>query len=243
MNKSLHTAIRFHDIHLTIDSQEIIKGISGSIPNGKITTFIGPSGAGKTTLLKMCNRLISQTVGDIYIYERNIAHYDPILLRQRVGIALQSAPMIKGTVYDNLNLPKSLQQKKLAKIEAFSILEDVGLDKMFLEKDVSELSGGEKQRVSIARTLLNKNEILLLDEITSALDYTSSKEMEQLIVHINKKYAVTIVWITHNLQQAIQLSDYIWLLVDGTLIEAATPDDLMTSTHPTVQQFLSGGMA
>lgn len=242
MNKSLHTAIHFHDIHLTIDSQDIIKGITGSIPNGKITTFIGPSGAGKTTLLKMCNHLISQTAGDIYIYDQNIEHYDPIILRKRVGIALQSAPMIKGTVYDNLNLSKSLQQKKLSKIEATSILKDVGLDEMFLEKDASELSGGEKQRVSIARTLLNKNEILLLDEITSALDYASSKEMEQLILHINKKYAVTIVWITHNLQQAMQLGDYVWLLVDGSLIEAGTPDDLKTSDNPTVKDFLSGGI-
>lgn len=237
----LKPAIHFQNISLTIDGNLIINNLTGSIPEGKITTFVGPSGAGKTTLLKMCNRLISPTSGSIFIHDKNIEHYNPIHLRQQVGIALQSAPMVRGTVYDNLNLPKKLQQQTLTIAEATSILNDVGLDKTFLEKEANELSGGQKQRVSIARTLVNKNKILLLDEITSALDIASVKEIEQLIVHINNKYAVTIVWITHNLKQAQSIGHYMWFLMDGQLIEGGESSLLEKSTNELIRGFYEGG--
>ncbi|MBQ0140286.1 MAG: phosphate ABC transporter ATP-binding protein [Kurthia sp.] len=232
-------AIQFQDVYLTIQQQQIIKGVSGKIPTGKITTLVGPSGAGKSTLLKMCNRLISQTSGSIYIDNETIEHYNPVQLRQNVGIALQDAPMIKGTVYDNLKLPKVLQKQFLTTADATSILQDVGLDKTFLQKDASNLSGGQKQRVSIARTLINKNKILLLDEITSALDYTSAHEIEQLILKLNQKYGVTIIWITHDLQQALKLSDYIWFLKDGHLIWEGDAEKMKTSNNTYVQNFFT----
>ena len=119
-------------------------------------------------------------------------------LRRHVGIALQSAPMIKGTVFQNLALPLELQGKKLAEQEAIGPLEDVGLEQSFLHHKTDDLSGGQRQKVSIARTLINRSDILLLDEITSALDRTSLHEIEQLIVKINRKYGTTIIWITHN---------------------------------------------
>lgn len=233
-------AIKFEQVSVMLNNQTILKDISGFITKGTITTFVGPSGAGKTTLLKLCNRLISQTSGTIFIDHLNIEAYDAVKLRQAVGIALQSAPMIKGTVYDNLNLPKKLQHKKLSIKEASSILYDVGLDETFLKKDAKKLSGGQKQRVSIARTLINESKILLLDEITSALDPQSVKEIEQLVLHINKKYNVTIIWITHNLKQAMTLGDAMWLLVDGRLIQSGTPAALKNSEQPIVQQFLRG---
>lgn len=239
---SLHTndAIQFNDVSVTLNEQPIIKQLSGSIAKGKITTLIGPSGSGKTTLLKLCNRLISQTAGSIFIENKKIDTYNAVKLRREVGMALQSAPMIKGTVYDNLKLPRELQYSTLSLEEATSILNDVGLDESFIKKDSKNLSGGQKQRVSIARTLINRSKILLLDEITSALDPQSVKEIEDLILHINRKYHVTIIWITHHVEQAIKIGDELWLLVDGVLIEKGSPSALLASENPIVQQFIRG---
>lgn len=240
MNQLNQPAICFENVFFTSNEQQILTNISGHVKEGKITAFIGPSGAGKSTLLKMCNRLISQTSGKIEVFNQPIEQYNPIELRREIGIALQSAPMINGTVFDNLNLPKKLQHATLSAHDAITILKDVGLDETFLKKDAKILSGGQKQRVSIARTLINKSKILLLDEITSALDLTATKEIEQLITSLNKKYKVTIILVTHNIEQAISISDEIWVLMDGSLKEVCANDQLENSPNEEVQQFLRG---
>ena len=241
MSNFYEPALHFHNVNYSIDDVHILKNITGSFPKGKITTLVGPSGAGKTTLLKLCNGLISPTSGEIYIHEKQILTYEPVELRRHVGIALQSAPMVKGTVFHNLALPLELQGEKMPEQNAVEILEDVGLDKQFLHRKTDDLSGGQRQKVSIARTLINRSEILLLDEITSALDRSSLHEIEELIVKINRKYGVTIIWITHNLQQALSIGDYTWVLMDGKVIETGKSDLLKSPTNEFVKQFVQGG--
>ncbi len=153
----------------------------------------------------MCNGLLSPTDGLIFIDNQTITTYEPTTLRKHVGISLQAAPMIAGTVFDNLALPLALQGKKLTQQDAIQYLLDVGLDASFLHRATNELSGGQRQKVSIARTLINQSSILLLDEITSALDRQSVQDIEALIISLNKNYNVTIIWITHNLQQALTI--------------------------------------
>lgn len=242
MSNFYKPALHFHDVNYSIGDVHILKNITGSFPEGKITTLVGPSGAGKTTLLKLCNGLISSTSGDIFIHDKLISTYEPVELRRHVGIALQSAPMIKGTVYHNLALPMELQGKKLPERDAIKILEDVGLDVQFLHRKTNELSGGQRQKVSIARTLINRSEILLLDEITSALDRTSLHEIEELIVKINRVYGTTIIWITHNLDQALSIGDYTWVLMNGQVIETGESDLLKSPTNEFVKQFVQGGV-
>ena len=241
MSNFYEPALHFHNVNYSIDDVHILKNITGSFPKGKITTLVGPSGAGKTTLLKLCNGLISPTSGEIYIHEKPILTYEPVELRRHVGIALQSAPMVKGTVFHNLALPLELQGEKMPEQNAVEILEDVGLDKQFLHRKTDDLSGGQRQKVSIARTLINRSEILLLDEITSALDRSSLHEIEELIVKINRKYGVTIIWITHNLQQALSIGDYTWVLMDGQVSETGKSDLLKSPTNGSVKQFVQGG--
>src|SRR5690606_20885563 len=147
----------------------ILKNITGFFRKGKITTLVGPSGAGKTTLFRLCNGLISPTQGNITVNAKDINQYDPTELRRNVGLALQSATMLSGTVYDNLKLPRTLAEEMLTEEEAEILLTKVGLDKDMLKRKVTDLSGGQRQKVSIARTLVNRPEILLLDEITSSL--------------------------------------------------------------------------
>ncbi len=148
--------------------------------------------------------------------------------------------MIAGTVKENLALPRTLQGKKLSQQEAIQFLEDVGLDESFLHQSTNELSGGQRQKVSIARTLINQSSILLLDEITSALDRQSVKEIEKLIATINKKYNVTMIWITHNLQQALTIGHYTWVMMNGELIETGKSALLKAPTNPRVAEFVQG---
>ncbi|MGE7093434.1 phosphate ABC transporter ATP-binding protein [Lysinibacillus sp. NPDC048646] len=233
-------AIHFQQVSFSVKNKTILKTITGSIPKGKITTLVGPSGAGKTTLLKMCNGLLTPTEGNIFIDDQPIASYEPTTLRRQVGIALQAAPMIAGSVFHNLALPRSLQGKTLTEQEATQYLQDVGLDESFLQRSTTELSGGQRQKVSIARTLINQSSILLLDEITSALDRQSVQDIEALIVTLNKKYNVTMIWITHNLQQALTIGHYTWVMMDGELIETGQSSLLNAPKNPRVTEFVKG---
>lgn len=240
MQNLYEPAIHFHGVDYSIGDIHILKKITGSFPKGKITTLVGPSGAGKTTLLKLCNGLLSPTSGTIFIDNKPISSYEPTKLRRHVGIALQNAPMIKGTVLQNLALPLELQGKQLTEQQAISILEDVGLDEQFLQQKTADLSGGQRQKVSIARTLINRSNILLLDEITSALDRTSLREIEELIVKVNREFGVTIIWITHNLEQALSIGDYTWVLREGQVVESGDSDLLQSSTNEFVKRFVQG---
>ncbi|MFF5996633.1 phosphate ABC transporter ATP-binding protein [Lysinibacillus sp. KU-BSD001] len=235
-------AIELKNLSFSVKDRLILQNITGTFNKGRITTLVGPSGAGKTTLLKMCNGLLAPTAGEIIIEGQAIHTYEPTHLRRKAGIVLQSSPIIRASVYENLALPRKLQQKTLPQEEAISFLEDVYLDASFLTREATELSGGQKQRLSIARTLVNQSDILLLDEITSALDPTSTREVEELILNINRKYGVTIIWITHNLEQARTLSDFTWIMQDGKLIASGDVSILEHSNIPAIQQFLRGGV-
>ncbi|SDG94066.1 putative ABC transport system ATP-binding protein [Planococcus glaciei] len=233
-------AVHFNHVNYSAGDTHILKEITGSFPEGKIITLVGPSGAGKTTLLKLCNGLLSPDTGEIYVKDKPIDNIEPVELRRLVGMALQSAPMISGTVYDNLNLPLELQGKKLPEQDALAWLHDVGLEEQLISRNVKDLSGGQRQKVSIARTLVNKPEVLLLDEITSSLDRTSLKEIEELIVKINRKYGTTIIWITHNLQQAMEIGDYTWVMMAGEVIETGESELLVNPANDKVKRFVRG---
>lgn len=240
MNHPYTSAIRFENLTFEIDHLSILNHISGSFYEEKITTLVGPSGAGKSTLLKMCNALISPTSGEIFIDSIPIDSISPTDLRKNIGIVLQNAPFIHGTVFENIALPFMLQGENLTEREAILFLEVVGLDHTFLYRQADDLSGGQKQKISIARSLVNKPKILLLDEITSALDPISVYEIEQLILKINQESGVTIVWITHNIEQAKRIGDFTWVMMEGNLLETGESSILSTSMNEQVQLFTKG---
>lgn len=240
-NKSLYKpAIHFQNVSFRVEDTKILDSITGSFPTGQITVLVGPSGAGKTTLLKMCNGLLSPTSGNISIQGQEINDMSPIYLRRQAGMVLQNSPMIAGSVYDNLALPLRLQGKTLSREKALAILDQVGLEDKYLERDSRNLSGGQQQKVSIARTLLNKSKILLLDEITSALDPSSLNEVEGLIQKLYDQHDITVIWITHNLEQARRMGQYAWVMVDGKLVDAGEISVLDHSDIPSVNRFLKG---
>ena len=218
----------------------ILHNITGDFRESRITTFVGPSGAGKTTCLKHINGLLSPDGGDIYYRGGNLADIDIIELRKEIGMAFQSSPMIAGTVFDNLNLPREIFGDTLSGERAKSLLEMVDLENIPLTQNVKSLSGGERSRVSIARTFVNRPRVLLLDEVTSSLDYTLVKEIERLIVRLQREEKVTVIWITHDLDQARRVSDDMWFLRAGELIEFGDASFIDESDNVEIRQFVRG---
>lgn len=235
------TTLTLDHVFFNIDDLTIIKDMSGTIEQGKITAFIGPSGAGKSTLFRLLNQLKTHTKGTITLNNEDVKTIDPMTLRKKVGIVLQEGVMTPGTVYDNLFLPRQLHDETLSEQEALSFLNKVELEARFLHTKAKELSGGQKQKVSIARTLVNQPDILLMDEITSSLDQVSTQAIETLIKQINKDDHQTILWITHNIDQAKRLSDNTWVLIDGECRYQGATDQLDQATDQAVIDFLEGG--
>nr|WP_246277244.1 phosphate ABC transporter ATP-binding protein [Neobacillus endophyticus] len=236
----INAVIRFEHVYYSDGKNPILNDLTGSFHEGKITTLVGPSGAGKTTLFKLCNGLISPDTGQIILKDKPIEDYDPLSLRREVGLALQSATMVSGTVWTNLALPLTLKGEQLPEEKAKELLQMVGLEDKFLNHHVKDLSGGQRQKVSIARTLVNQPKVLLLDEITSSLDRVSQQEIEELIIKINREYSTTIIWITHNLEQAISIGDFSWVMMGGEVIEAGESHILQHPQDERVQRFVRG---
>lgn len=230
--------VELKNVGYEIEGSKILNKVNGEIYHGKITTIIGPSGAGKSTLLSFINALNSPTEGDIFIDGYLINEYEVIKLRRKVQLVSQEATMINGTVKDNLELPLSLQNKTMTDEEAESFLEDVDLPISFLNKNSKELSGGEKQKLSLARSLVTKPIVMLLDEVTSALDRSSVEAIESLLTLINKKHNVTMIWITHDINQAIRMSDYIWVMMNGEVVETGTSEEIRHTTNEKVKKFI-----
>lgn len=202
---------RFDDVSLRADDgSPILDHVSVVVACEGITVVAGPSGAGKSTLLRLCNRLEVPSDGCITLDGADLAGVDPLALRRRAGMVFQRAVVFAGTVRDNLRVARADVDDGLA----VATLERVGLDASFLDHQADDLSGGEAQRMCIARTLLTEPEILLMDEPTSALDPDNRTIIEQLA----RRFAdggTPIVWVTHDLDQAARLADRTVVLVDG----------------------------
>jgi putative ABC transport system ATP-binding protein len=183
----------------------ILNKIDLHLPGKTIASVIGPSGSGKSSLLGLLNRLYDPDGGVITIDGQDIRQMDVLSLRRQVGMVFQKPIMFAGTVAGNICFGPALHHawnKEDARKKITQLLNKVGLPEEFADRDAAGLSGGEQQRVALARTLANQPRILLLDEPTSALDINSAKIIEQVIVDLNKQEDMTIVWVTHNLSQA-----------------------------------------
>jgi len=189
-----------------------------------LTVVAGPSGSGKSTLLRLCNRLEVPTAGRILLEGEPIAGMDPLALRRRAGMVFQRPVVFGGTVRDNLCVAKA----EVADDEAEAALVRVGLPAAFLDRQADDLSGGEAQRMCIARTLLTEPEILLLDEATSALDVDARLVIERLITRLVAG-GLTVVWVTHDLEQAERLADRTVVVLAGRIVPDADAARLLAA--------------
>ncbi|ADG07388.1 ABC transporter ATP-binding protein [Kyrpidia tusciae] len=237
-------AVRFEQVSKTFVTARgpvrALRGISGEVPAGAILTLVGPSGSGKSTLLSLVNLMVTPDEGRVFVFGREARTWDPPALRRTAALVFQRPPVVPGSVRDNLSLGARLQGRPLDHPEDF--LEMVGLPRELLDQDARELSGGQLQRLGLARALVLEPRILLLDEVTSALDPSAVREVETFLTDLCHSRGVTILWVTHDLDQARRVGDWTWLMAAGEIIEAkATEDFFMQPDNPLTLRFLAGG--
>jgi ABC-type methionine transport system ATPase subunit len=191
---------------------EILRGVTFAVQAGEVFSVVGPSGAGKSTLLRTINRLVESTSGNIFLDGAPIEEIDPLELRRRIGMVFQLPALFGDTVEDSVLYGVRLAGK-CADVER--LLGLAGLAPSLASRNPQSLSVGQQQRVSIARALALEPEVLLMDEPTSALDQVARQWIEDLIGQLNKELGLTIVVVSHALDQVERIADRVVLLIDG----------------------------
>ena len=224
--------IRFEGISKTFsDGTKALRNVSLTIPKEQLIAIIGPSGCGKTTLLKMINRLETPTIGDIFVEDKAISTIDPVELRKTIGYVIQRIGLFPHmTIEKNAALVPNLKgwpkEKTITRIQ--ELMEMVGLEpKQFLRKYPLELSGGQQQRIGVVRALAANPDIILMDEPFSALDPISREQLQVEIKYLQEKIRKTIVFVTHDIDEAFKIADRIIVMKDGEIVQAGTPTELI----------------
>jgi putative ABC transport system ATP-binding protein len=211
------TILETRNLSRSATGKVLVDNISIRVQQGEVLAVIGPSGAGKSSFLRLINRLDEPTGGTVYLRGQDYTQISPRELRRRVGMVLQSAYLFPGSVADNVRYGPRQRGEELTAAEIDKLLEQMCLEK-FADRDVSHLSGGEAQRVSLARTLANKPQVLLLDEPTSALDGRAEREIEALLARVLHDQQLTALMVTHDTGQAERMASRAILINAGRLI-------------------------
>ena len=204
--------MRISDVWYVAGRAEILKGVTGTVDAGEVVSIVGPSGAGKSTLLRTINRLVEPTAGEIFLDGVPTRKMNPLEMRRRVGMVFQLPALFGETVTDAVLYGLRLMGRST---DVGHLLELVGLDPSLAGRDPQSLSVGQQQRVSIARALALEPEVLLMDEPTSALDQAARQRVEGLIRDLNARLNLTIVIVSHALDQVERVADRVLLLVSG----------------------------
>ncbi|AFQ12564.1 TPA: ABC transporter ATP-binding protein [Bacillus pacificus] len=201
------------------------------IKKGEFFVLIGPSGCGKTTTMKMINRLIETTEGSILIDGKDIQEYNINELRWDIGYVLQQIALFPHmTIAENIAVVSEMRKWSKEKIKARvdELLQMVGLDPdVYRDRMPDELSGGQKQRIGVVRALAANPKIVLMDEPFSALDPLSREQLQKDIVQLQKKIQKTIVFVTHDMQEALSLGDRICIMKEGKIVQLDTPEEII----------------
>ncbi len=211
----------------------LVQDIAFQLERGQVLAILGPSGAGKTTLLRMLNRLDEPTAGRVLLNGQDTRPLPPQVLRRHVGMVMQRAYLFPGTITANIQYGPAQRGEHLQEAQVEALLEQVGLPDT-ASRDVQTLSGGEAQRIAIARALANNPAVLLLDEPTSALDDAAKQSVERLLASIVHARHLTCVWVTHDRAQARRVADCVLLLEAGKAVALGTPGDVL-GTHEDTQ--------
>jgi UDP-glucose/iron transport system ATP-binding protein len=204
--------VRISDVGYVVGRAEILKGVTATVHEGEVLSIVGPSGAGKSTLLRTVNRLVEPTSGEIFLDGVPTRALDPLELRRRVGMVFQLPALFGASVADAVLYGLCLVGRSA---DAGRLLESVGLEASLGPRDPQSLSVGQQQRVSIARALALEPEVLLMDEPTSALDLAARQRVEALIGELNARLNLTIVIVSHALDQVERVANRVLLLIAG----------------------------
>ncbi|MEA5017863.1 MAG: spermidine/putrescine ABC transporter ATP-binding protein [Erysipelotrichaceae bacterium] len=222
----MRTLIRFENIVKEYDGQLVLKGINLEINENEFVTLLGPSGCGKTTLLRILGGFVDQTEGKIFFDDIEISNVPPY--KREINTVFQKYALFPHmNVFDNVafGLHIKKQSKDIIKQKVTKMLRLVGLDG-YEEKSVTLMSGGQQQRVAIARALVNEPMVLLLDEPLGALDLKLRKEMQHELKKIQKEVGITFIYVTHDQEEALTMSDKIVVINNGEIQQIGSPTDI-----------------
>lgn len=215
------------------DGTEALKDISLTVPTHKLTVVIGPSGCGKTTLMRMVNKLELPTRGDIFIDEKTITDLDEVELRRSIGYVIQRIGLFPHmTIEQNVSLVPQLLDwpKEQSAKRVDELLDLVGLDPAVYKKRYPlELSGGQQQRVGVVRALAGNPNIILMDEPFSALDPISREQLQDDLRNLQQEIQKTIVFVTHDMDEALKIADQVVVMREGRIEQIATPQELINN--------------
>lgn len=208
--------LELQNISYESNGQTILKKVSLEIEQGDFISIVGPSGSGKSTLLKLCSHLISPACGNLIFKKKNFTAYSPTELRKSIAYCFQTPYLFGDTVMENINFPFSIRNLKPDPQRINDLFSRFHMAADYLYKDVRNLSGGKKQRIALIRSLIFIPEILLLDEITSALDGENAKIVENVILSLNNE-DITVLWITHNPEQSRKYANKVLSVESGEI--------------------------
>ena len=223
--------IKFQNINKSFRNQKVLNNINLNIKKGELVVLIGPSGCGKTTTLKMINRLIRPTSGHVFINDEDVEKKDIIKLRRKIGYVIQQTGLFPHmTVKENIEIiPKleKLNKEKIAK-KTHELMDMIGLNPdEFLYRFPTQLSGGQMQRIGVARAFAYDPDIILMDEPFSALDPVSRNQLQLELIELQDKMKKTIVFVTHDMDEAVKIADKICIMNKGEIIQCDTPEDIL----------------
>lgn len=224
------SVIELKDITMSYGDSEILKDFNLEVEQGTFLTIIGSSGCGKTTALKLMNGLLTPEKGSVFINGTDIAAADGNELRRNIGYVIQEIGLFPHmTIEKNISyVPNLYKTKDKAAIAARvrELARIVGLDVEMLSRYPSELSGGQRQRVGIARALMNSPKIILMDEPFGAVDEITRKRLQEEILRIHEELGGTIVFVTHDIKEALKLGNRVLVMDQGKILQDGTPDEL-----------------
>jgi len=218
--------LQIEDLSYQVDGQTILSKMSFGIELGERVAIFGPSGAGKSTLIRLLNRLDEPTTGTVYLQGKDYRQIPPRRLRRRLGLVMQQPHLFPGTVADNLRFGPEAHGETLQDDRIEALLEGVDLAG-FADREAGSLSGGEAQRVNLARTLANNPEVLLLDEPTSSLDEVARRDVEETIRSVIEAQQITCLLVTHDREQVQRMASRVLRLKDGRLVADGPVEEVL----------------
>lgn len=235
--------IKYENVSLSYPgSGKAIDNINFEIEDGELFVIVGPSGSGKTTTLKLINRLLRETEGQIFFDGSDINSFDLRELRFNIGYVLQGIALFPNmTVAENIAIIPEMKNMNKADIikRTDELLNEVGLDPdIYRDRLPSDLSGGEKQRIGILRAIIANPKVLLMDEPFSALDPISRRDLQDLIIDLQKSYKITTVFVTHDMSEALRVADRICIMQDGKIVQIGNGKEIIENpANKFVSQF------
>ncbi len=234
-------AIEFRNVSYCLDGRELLSQLNLEILRGETLVLLGRSGSGKTTTLKLVNRLLAPTAGEVVVDGRPTTTWDVIRLRRMIGYVIQDAGLFPHlTVERNIGLVPKLEKWTAERIQkrVDELLQLVGLDRQIASRYPRELSGGQRQRVGVARALAADPPILLMDEPFGALDPITRAELQREFQALQMRLQKTVVFVTHDMREALLLGTRIALIEAGRLVVLNTPQAFLHSKDPLVASYV-----